>query len=87
MSKLDLGVKRVGFAFDDYNTPAVAKGIDYKHLKISTLSTQIDAIHYSSISTSGTIKSFKAKETSGLNIQAFKADFSGRKNSFFKIST
>jgi hypothetical protein len=47
----DLGVKRVGFAFDDYNTPAVAKGIDYKHLKISTLSTQIDAIHYSSIST------------------------------------
>jgi hypothetical protein len=43
----DLGVKRVGFAFDDYNTPAVAKG-DYKHLKIS-LSTQIDAIHYSSI--------------------------------------
>jgi hypothetical protein len=48
--KRDLGVKRVGFAFDDY-TPAVAKGIDYKHLKISTLSTQIDAIHYSSIST------------------------------------
>jgi hypothetical protein len=37
--KRDLGVKRVGFAFDDYNTPAVARRIDYKHLKISTLST------------------------------------------------
>ena len=81
----DLNFTRVGFAFDDYTTVTFAKGIDYKHLKFSALSTQIDAIHYNNISTSGTIKSFKAKEKSGLNIQAFTADFFyGRKNSFFK---
>jgi hypothetical protein len=81
----DLAVNRVTFIFDDYNAPANAQGIDYNHLKLSGLSTQIIDINYRTISTSATIQSFKAKEQTGLTIESFKADFFyGRKNAFFK---
>ncbi|MDG2432653.1 translocation/assembly module TamB domain-containing protein, partial [Flavobacterium sp.] len=80
-----LNVDRLGFDFDDNNAPKAPKGIDYNHLKLSRLSTQIKDIHYSSISTAATVASFKVKEQTGLNIQAFTADvFYGRKNAFFK---
>lgn len=80
-----LNINRIGFAFDDYNSAAVQKGIDYKHLKLSSFSTQANTIHYSSLSTSGTIQSLSAKEQSGLNIESFKTDFFyGRKNAFLK---
>jgi hypothetical protein len=81
----ELAVKSLAFDFDDYNAAAVSQGIDYRHLKLSGVSTQIKDIHYSTISTAATIQSLKAKEQTGLTIESFKADFFyGRKNAFFK---
>lgn len=81
----NLSLNRIGFAFDDNNSVAVQKGIDYKHLQLSGLNTEINSIHYSNISTSAIVESLTIKEKSGLAIEAFKADvFYGRKNAFFK---
>lgn len=81
----NLSLKQVDFGFDDFNSPTVLKGIDYNHLKLSSLSSQINTFHYSSINTSATVQSLKVKEKSGLTIQSFTADlFYGRKNAFFK---
>ena len=81
----NLNFKRIGFDYDDNNVAFVQKGMDYNHLKMSSLSTQIKDIHYSAISTSATIQSLQVKEKSGLVLQAFKADlFYGSKNAFFK---
>jgi autotransporter translocation and assembly factor TamB/Tfp pilus assembly major pilin PilA len=80
-----LSLNRIGFTFDDDNAKAVQKGIDYKHLQLNGLSSQINSIHYSNISTSATVASLSVKEKSGLAIESFTADlFYGRKNAFFK---
>jgi homogentisate 1,2-dioxygenase len=80
-------IKQVDFNFDNHNTAAIPKGFDYNHIKIQSLSLNAQDIRYSSVSTSGKINAFKAKEQSGLDIQSFKADFSTEKQFFFKIYT
>ncbi|WP_367752684.1 translocation/assembly module TamB domain-containing protein [Flavobacterium sp. WC2430] len=81
----ELSLKRVGFIYDNYNATVLEKGIDYNHLKFSSLSTEARNFRYSPISISANIDSFKGKEKSGLNILALKSDvFYGRKNAFFK---
>jgi hypothetical protein len=78
-------VKRVDFKYDNDNIIAIPKGFDYNHLKFQSLSFDAQDIHYSSVSTSGKINAFKAKEQSGLDVQSFKADFFyGKTNSFLK---
>ena len=80
-----LSLKRVGFIYDNYNAIPQAKGIDYNHIKLSSLSTEAKNVRYTPISISANIDSFKGKEISGLNILALKSDvFYGRKNTFFK---
>ena len=80
-----VSLNRIGFTFDDDNAKATLKGIDYKHLRLSGLSSQINNIHYSDISTSATVASLSVKEQSGLAVESFTADlFYGRKNAFFK---
>lgn len=81
----ELSLKRVGLIYDNFNTPILKKGIDYNHLKLSSLSTESKNIRYSPLSISANINSLKAVEKSGLIIQSLKTDFFyGRKNSFFK---
>jgi hypothetical protein len=78
-------IKRVDFNYDNHNTAAIPKGFDYNHLKVQSLSFDAQEIHYNSVSTSGKINAFKAKEQSGLDVQAFTANFFyGKTNSFFK---
>jgi hypothetical protein len=78
-------IKRVDFNFDNHTTAAIPRGFDYNHIKIKSLSFNAQDIRYSSVSTSGKINAFKAKEQSGLDIQSFKAEFFyGKTNSFFK---
>jgi hypothetical protein len=81
----ETALKNINFVFDDANSKPVQKGIDYKHLKLQSLSLTASEIHYSPLSISGNVLDFKAKEKSGLNIQSFKtAFFYGRKNAYLK---
>lgn len=78
-------IKRVDFNYDNNNIAAIPRGFDYNHLKLQSLSIDAQDIHYSSVSTSGKISAFKAKEQSGLDVQSFNADFFyGKTNSFLK---
>jgi hypothetical protein len=78
-------IKGVDFAYDDQNAKAVQKGIDYNHLKLSSLVLDAKNIRYSPVGISGSINSFKVKEQSGLNIQSLKTEFYyGEKNAFLK---
>jgi hypothetical protein len=54
-------IKQVDFNFDNHNTAAIPKGFDYNHIKIQSLSLNAQDIRYSSVSTSGKINAFKAK--------------------------
>ena len=81
----ELSLKRVGFIYDNNKVVAQQKGIDYNHLKLSSVSTETKFFRYNPISISGNIKSLKGKEKSGLVIESMKTDFFyGRKNTFFK---
>ncbi|CAM3096715.1 translocation/assembly module TamB domain-containing protein [Flavobacterium frigoris] len=78
-------IKRVDFNYDNNNIAPITKGFDHNHLKLQSLSFNAQDIHYSSVSTSGKISAFKAKEHSGLDVLSFKADFFyGKTNSFLK---
>lgn len=81
----ELSLKRIGLDYNNNAIAAVQKGMDYNHIKLSSLSTEAKFIRYNPISISGTINSFQAKEKSGLVIESFKSNFFyGRKNTFFK---
>ncbi len=81
----ELSLKRIGLDYNNNAIAAVQKGMDYNHIKLSSLSTEAKFIRYNPISISGTINSFQVKEKSGLVIESFKSNFFyGRKNTFFK---
>lgn len=68
-------LQKIDFKFDDNNTAATNKGMDYKHLDIKNLNLNANEINYSTQITSGKINSFTVNEKSGLNVQALKTDF------------
>jgi hypothetical protein len=77
--------KRVNFRYDNNNEAAVQKGIDYNHLNLTNLNSQVDQLNYNSENISGVANSLTVKEKSGLNIQSFTAEFFyGKKNAFLK---
>jgi hypothetical protein len=78
-------IKGIDFTYDNFNSALLPKGFDYNHIKIRSLRADVQDLHSNSVSTSGKINSFKAKEQSGLDIQSFTADFFyGKTNSFLK---
>lgn len=78
VKKADL--KKVDFKFDDANSIATDKGVDYKHLDIQNFNLNAENIDYSEQNTSGKINSLTVKDKSGLNIQALKTDFNYNNN-------
>ena len=78
VKKADL--KKVDFKFDDANSVATNKGVDYKHLDIQNFNLNAENIDYSEQNTSGKINSLTVKDKSGLNIQALKTDFNYNNN-------
>jgi hypothetical protein len=79
-------IKQVDFNFDNHNTAAIPKGFDYNHIKIQSLSLNAQDIRYSSVSTSGKINAFKAKNKAVSTSSHLKLIFLRKTNSF-KIYT
>lgn len=77
--------KRVNFIYDNNNVAAAQKGMDYNHLNIKNLNLKVNELNYNSENISGIANSLSLKDRSGLNIQAFNAEFFyGKKNAFLK---
>ncbi|WP_395063141.1 translocation/assembly module TamB domain-containing protein [Flavobacterium sp.] len=68
-------LKKVDFKFDDENSIATNKGVDYKHLDIQNFNLNAENISYSEQNTSGKINALTIKDKSGLDVQALKTDF------------
>lgn len=77
--------KRVNFRYDNNNIDRINDGIDYNHLDFTKLNLQVDALYYNPENISGDANSLTFKDKSGLNVQAFNAEFFyGKKNAFLK---
>lgn len=68
-------IKDVAFKFDDMNSPAVAKGIDYKHLDITNFNLEAEDFDYGSENISGNIQNFTVTDKSGVTINELRTDF------------
>jgi hypothetical protein len=78
-------IDSVDFQFDDYNSVAVKKGIDYKHLDLNGLKLNANTFFYSQKMTSGTISEFKISDKSGVQIDSLTTDFFyGNQGSYLK---
>jgi hypothetical protein len=78
-------IKGVDFAYDDQNVKRIQTGIDYNHIKLSSMRFNGENMRYNANGISGNISSLKLKEQSGLNIQSLKTEFFyGNKNAYLK---
>jgi hypothetical protein len=73
VNKVD--IQKANFQFDDNNSIAISKGIDYKHLKLSDVNLNASSITYAGESAKGTISKFNLKDKSGVQIDQFTSDF------------
>ncbi len=78
-------IDSVDFKFDDYNSVAVKKGIDYKHLDLKGLKLDANTFYYSTQKISGTINNLKIADKSGVQIDTLTTDFFyGNQGSYLK---
>ncbi len=78
-------IDSVDFKFDDYNSVAIQKGIDYKHLDLKGLKLDANTFFYSSQIISGTINSFKLTDKTGVQVDSLTTDFFyGNQGSYLK---
>ena len=78
-------IDSVDFKFDDYNSVAVKKGIDYKHLDLKGLKLDATTFFYSEKMISGTINNFLTSDKSGVQIDSLTTDFFyGNQGSYLK---
>ena len=68
-------IEKLNFKFDDNNSIATNKGMDYKHLDIKNFNLNANDIDYSTLIISGKINSATINDKSGLNLKALKTDF------------
>ncbi|GGM97671.1 hypothetical protein GCM10010967_34430 [Dyadobacter beijingensis] len=61
--------------YDDFNTPAVPKGLDYAHLNIQDLNVDLQNFLFSPENIAGALKSASFKDKSGFRIDAFRTNF------------
>jgi hypothetical protein len=73
VNKID--VEKVNFQFDNANSVAISKGIDYMHLKLSDVNLNASSIIYDGAIAKGTISKFNLKDKSGVQIDQFTSDF------------
>jgi hypothetical protein len=67
--------KRINFKYDNNNVAFTPKGLDYNHLDIKSLNLDLEVLNYNNENISGELKSFSARDKSGLNISALNGDF------------
>jgi len=78
-------IDSLDFKFDDYNSVAVQKGIDYKHLDLKGITLDANTLFYSSKMISGTIKNLAISDQSGIQIDTLRTEFFyGNQGSYFK---
>ncbi|WP_432671327.1 translocation/assembly module TamB domain-containing protein [Flavobacterium sp. SM2513] len=78
-------VDSVNFKFDDYNSVAIQKGIDYKHLDLKGLKLDANALFYSTKMISGSINNFKLTDKSGVQVDSLTTNFFyGNQGSYLK---
>jgi hypothetical protein len=68
-------IDSVNFKFDDYNSVAAQKGIDYKHLDLKGLKLDANTFFYSAKMISGTIKDLEISDKSGVQIDSLTTNF------------
>ena len=72
LEKLDLN--EIGFSYKNRNTKQLQYGLDYDHLGITHLNTDVEDIRYSSEVISAKVNELTVRESSGLHIEQFKTD-------------
>lgn len=81
----EVEIDSVNFKFDDFNSKPLPQGIDYNHLDLKNLKLKANTLVYSSEVISGSIKSFKLKDKSGVQVDSLTTDFSyAEKGAFLK---
>lgn len=61
--------------FDNNNSKAVKKGIDYQHFKIDNLGFSLDSLDVNALNYQGTLKDLHFKEKSGLDLKELSTRF------------
>lgn len=61
--------------YDDFNSPAVPKGLDYAHLNIKDLNVDLRDFLFSPENIAGALKSASFKDKSGFRLDALRTDF------------
>jgi hypothetical protein len=71
----DVNLENIAFKFDDMQSKALSRGIDYSHLDLDKFNFKAEKLSYGNDAISGNIKSLAVIEKSGLNIQSLKTNF------------
>jgi len=61
--------------YDDFNSPAIPKGLDYAHLNIKDLNVDLRDFLFSPENIAGALKSATFRDKSGFRLDAFRTDF------------
>ncbi|WP_025764761.1 translocation/assembly module TamB domain-containing protein [Dyadobacter tibetensis] len=71
--------------YDDHNSPAIAKGMDYAHLAISKLNVSLKDFLFSDDNIAGNLAAASFREKSGFGINKFTTNFAyGAKQTYLK---
>jgi hypothetical protein len=68
-------IDSVNFKFDDYNSVALQKGIDYKHLDLKNLNLDGSTFFYSTKMISGTLNNLAVFDKSGVQVDSLTTHF------------
>lgn len=70
-----LKISNSNVQYDDNNSPRIAKGMDYAHLKVNDLNLEVDGFLFKSDSIKGIIKKGELKEQSGFVLEKLQTSF------------
>lgn len=71
--------------YDDFNSPAIPKGLDYAHLNVKDLNVALQEFVFSPEKIAGALKSASFKEKSGFTLQQLRTNFAyGDKETYLR---
>lgn len=71
----DIKLENNDIRYDDFNSPATPKGLDYAHLNIKDLNVDLQNFLFSPENIAGALKSASFRDKSGFRIDALRTDF------------
>ena len=81
----DINLVNNSLRYDDFNSAAVAKGIDFAHLDIKGLNIDLKEFIFSPENIAGALKSASFKDKSGFTIEQFRTNFAyGEKQAYLR---